>query len=230
VEHITAQEGKRRVTVDEEPSIGMRQRFAMRFGDARGETEKGGARKEVVRKAFNSPFWPFVLVSTSVGQEGLDFHRYCHRVVHWNLPSNPVDLEQREGRVHRYKGHAVRKNVAAQHRAALHHANGDVWRSAFAAAVQTRPPGESEMHPYWIYPGEAKIERCVPNLPMSREVMRLHSLRRALTVYRMAFGHARQEDVIEHLLARVPEEEREALSRAVMLDLSPAHSLDRVEC
>ena len=44
--------------------------------------------------------------STSIGQEGLDFHTYCHAVVHWNLPSNPVDMEQREGRVHRYKGHA----------------------------------------------------------------------------------------------------------------------------
>ena len=63
--------------------------------------------------AYNSPFRPFVLASTSVGQEGLDFHTYSHAIVHWNLPSNPVDLEQREGRVHRYKGHAVRKNVAA---------------------------------------------------------------------------------------------------------------------
>ena len=31
------------------------------------------------------------------------------------LPGNPVDLEQREGRIHRYKGHAVRRNVAASH-------------------------------------------------------------------------------------------------------------------
>ncbi len=35
-----------------------------------------------------------------------------HSIVHWNLPSNPVDLEQREGRIHRYKGHALRKNIA----------------------------------------------------------------------------------------------------------------------
>ena len=36
-------------------------------------------------------------------------------LVHLNLPGNPVDLEQREGRIHRYKGHAVRRNVAAAH-------------------------------------------------------------------------------------------------------------------
>src|SRR3954449_6642208 len=71
------------------------------------------------REAFNSPFRPFVLATTSIGQEGLDFHPYCYRVYHWNLPGNPVDLEQREGRVHRFKGHAVRLNVAHNHAADL---------------------------------------------------------------------------------------------------------------
>nr|WP_270246095.1 helicase-related protein [Coprococcus sp. AM11-30B] len=41
---------------------------------------------------------PFVLATTSIGQEGLDFHNYCCVIMHWNLPSNPIDLEQREGR------------------------------------------------------------------------------------------------------------------------------------
>jgi hypothetical protein len=90
----------------------LRTHFAAPFGQSRGKEESDGVRSDAVRAAFNSPFWPFVLVSTSVGQEGLDFHPWCHAVVHWNLPGNPVDLEQREGRVHRFKGHAVRKNVA----------------------------------------------------------------------------------------------------------------------
>jgi hypothetical protein len=90
----------------------LRGHFAVRFGDEKTDDVKEVSRAEQVRKSFNSPFWPFVLATTSVGQEGLDFHHYCHAVMHWNLPSNPVDLEQREGRVHRYKGHAVRKNLA----------------------------------------------------------------------------------------------------------------------
>ena len=94
----------------------MRARFAARFGvEENPEDGTEPTRSDAIRSAFNSPFWPFVLASTSVGQEGLDFHLYCHAVVHWNLPSNPVDLEQREGRVHRYKGHAVRKNLATVH-------------------------------------------------------------------------------------------------------------------
>ncbi len=106
---LTNEEGFRQIT---KSAFSLRSRFAMRFGTDRGENEQQQVRAEQVRIAFNSPFWPFVLATTSVGQEGLDFHQYCHAVVHWNLPSNPVDLEQHEGRVHRYKGHAIRKNLA----------------------------------------------------------------------------------------------------------------------
>lgn len=61
------------------------------------------------RKAFNSPFLPHVLVSTSIGQEGVDFHRYCDTVVHWSPPESPLALEQREGRVDRFKSYQVRR-------------------------------------------------------------------------------------------------------------------------
>ena len=80
--------------------------FALAFGEdvsreAGPDGDDAKMRKSVVREAFNSPFWPFILATTSVGQEGLDFHLYCRDVLHWNLPSNPVDLEQREGRINR---------------------------------------------------------------------------------------------------------------------------------
>ena len=121
----------------------IRARFALRFGSQ--SPDEGGdlQRSSQVRAAFNSPFWPFVLASTSVGQEGLDFHQYCHAIVHWNLPSNPVDLEQREGRVHRYKGHAIRKNVAAAQRAAAFADDvTDPWDRMFCEAEVGRD-GES---------------------------------------------------------------------------------------
>lgn len=73
-------------------------------------------RESQVREAFNSPFKPFILATTSISQEGLDFHQYCRSIVHWNLPGNHVNLEQREGRIHRYKGYVIRKNVVARYR------------------------------------------------------------------------------------------------------------------
>jgi Helicase conserved C-terminal domain len=196
-----------RLTIDNQRA---RARFAMRYGDEHGgEREETQLRKEAVRAAFNSPFWPFVLVTTSIGQEGLDFHPYCHAVVHWNLPSNPVDLEQREGRVHRYKGHAVRKNVAS-----LIGKNGHApapranpWPDLFKNA-EKRSDRRSEIVPYWVCPieGGAYIERHVPILPLSREAARLPALRGSLAVYRMVFGQPRQEDLLEHLKHTVPEQ------------------------
>jgi Helicase conserved C-terminal domain len=83
-------------------------KFAVAFGTSMAE-DSASVHPEIVRQTFNSPFWPWVLVTTSVGQEGLDFHRYCHSIVHWNVPASPVELEQREGRVQRYKSHAIRR-------------------------------------------------------------------------------------------------------------------------
>jgi hypothetical protein len=229
VDEVTAPRYARRIKVETEP---IRIRFAMRFGDDRSDEEaplaadgtSRGTRKERVRAAFNSPFWPFVLVSTSVGQEGLDFHHYCHAITHWNLPSNPVDLEQREGRIHRYKGHAVRKNVAAAFAdEALRHSDSDAWETAFELGRTGRSLQENDLVPYWLFPGDAKIERHVPALPFSRDVERLYELRRALAIYRMVFGQNRQEDLIAYLLAQIPEDERAGVVEELQIDLSPAH-------
>jgi hypothetical protein len=227
IDEVTAPRYAREINVKPEP---MRIRFAMRFGDDRSDEEpllvSDGAsmatRKERVRAAFNSPFWPFVLVSTSVGQEGLDFHHYCHAITHWNLPSNPVDLEQREGRIHRYKGHAVRKNIADAFGAdALRDEGADVWETAFELGRKGRSQMENDLVPYWLFPGNAKIERHVPALPFSREVERLNGLRRALAIYRMVFGQSRQEDLITYLLAEIPEAERDVIVTELQINLSP---------
>jgi hypothetical protein len=201
----------------------LRGRFALRFGDERGEEERSAQRQGDIRAAFNSPFWPFVLATTSVGQEGLDFHQYCHAVVHWNLPSNPVDLEQREGRVHRYKGHAVRKNVASAHRQAALGDHRDPWAAMFADAASQREAHLSEVIPYWVYtiPGGATIERHVPALPLSRDAARLETLSRSLAVYRLVFGQPRQDDLLAYLQSRFTEEEIHQLFDDLRIDLSP---------
>jgi hypothetical protein len=180
----------------------LRSRFALRFADMKDEGEETLARVGAIRKAFNSPFRPFVLATTSIGQEGLDFHQYCHAVYHWNLPSNPVDMEQREGRVHRFKGHAVRKNVARRFGLRTISAEQpDPWTTLFDAAVAARAPRECDLVPYWVYPleGGAAVERRVPMLPFSKEQTKIKQLQRALAVYRLAFGQPRQEDLMVYL-------------------------------
>ena len=82
---------KARANGTKEKPTAIRSHFAVAFTKGDGK-EKDADRKKSVRNSFNSPFRPFVLASTSIGQEGLDFHNYCRRIVHWNLPSNPNTL------------------------------------------------------------------------------------------------------------------------------------------
>jgi hypothetical protein len=194
----------------------------MRFGDQDVEEGDTPTRADQVRSAFNSPFWPFVLATTSVGQEGLDFHPYCHAVVHWNLPSNPVDLEQREGRVHRYKGHALRKNIATAHGGVTLNGDTDIWSAMFAAARGSRPADHNDLFPFWVTSdGAAKIERHLPALPHSRDLPRIVELRRALVTYRMVFGQNRQEDLLHFLMNQVPESRIAEIIDSCRLSLAP---------
>ena len=197
--------------------------FALRFGQTKIEAEDGRpVSQDIVRGAFNSPFRPFVLTSTSVGQEGLDFHPWCRRIVHWDLPGNPVDLEQREGRVHRYKCHAVRANVAAKWAdlALKQWQHGDdLWELAFELANKAaREAGEHDLVPFWLAPGEHHVERHVPLLSYSREVEAFDRLKRQLAAYRVVFGQPRQEELVALL-------DRAALDLARLrdwaIDLSP---------
>ena len=178
--------------------VRVRTVFALRFGASRTE-EDGHISQDAVRVAFNSPFRPFVLSSTSIGQEGLDFHPWCHRLIHWNLPGNPVDLEQREGRVHRYKGHAVRRNVAAACSldALCEADNIDIWTRLFQVAEKAaRDAGNDDLVPCWIAPGKYRVERHVPIFPYTREVEAFERLKRQLAAYRVVFGQPRQEELV----------------------------------
>ena len=181
--------------------IAFPSRYALRFGSTGRSQEE--ARLPEVRAAFNSPFWPFVLATTSVGQEGIDFHWWCHSIVHWNLPANPVDFEQREGRVDRYKGHAIRKNVAAAQRsAALAPGVSDPWTAVFEAAAAEDHGGLGDLTPYWMYPGDAQLHRRIMAFPLSRDEDRWARLQESLALYRLAFGQPRQEDMLAALQRR----------------------------
>ena len=102
-------------------SFRVRCHVAVPFGGSEHEAETDGirpSRSDELRVAFNSPFRPFLLATTSVGQEGLDFHPWCSQIAHWGSCSSPLDLEQREGRVQRYLGLAGRRQLAVRHGAA----------------------------------------------------------------------------------------------------------------
>ena len=198
-----------------------------------------------LRDAFNSPFLPFVLSSTSIGQEGLDFHWYCHAIVHWNLPWNPVNFDQRDGRIHRFKNHAVRKNLAFdlgfEVLQADQHENP--WTRVFLLADDrlTRSSKTMDgMKPCWLYErGELKspisqaewfpnqfgraatIERHIPMIPLSQDEERYDRLQKSLAAYRLVFGQPRQEDMLRYLQRHFTSEQLAVWISDLAIDLSP---------
>ncbi len=197
---ITKDKGENR-----ERGLPMRTHFAVAFQSTKSDQAQG-IRKESIRNSFNSPFRPFVLATTSIGQEGLDFHYYCRKIMHWNLPSNPVDLEQREGRINRFKCHAIRQNIARAYAGHIQ-VKKDPWHEIFDYAKQQTPPNQSDLVPFWCLPqlsdGQApqiKIERIVPMYAMSKDIGQYQRLTEILSLYRLTLGQPRQEELLQQLL------------------------------
>lgn len=217
--------------------------FALAFGDDvynESVEETGKARKSAVREAFNSPFWPFVLATTSVGQEGLDFHLYCRDIVHWNLPSNPVDLEQREGRINRYDGLSIRRNIGKDFSLeVLDPGKGEnLWRAVFRMLAEKEHGCGRFKHglfPHWIYqkkdvrltnddPGQPIINRHLLFYATSRDCKSYTDLKSKLMLYRLVFGQPRQQDILDRVHLKGQGREPQELTRSLekyMISLSP---------
>lgn len=195
---------------------GMRTYLAIPFTNAKME-EKAVNHTSVIRNAFNSPFRPFVLSTTSVGQEGLDFHWYARKVLHWNLPSNPVDMEQREGRVNRYKCLSIRQRLGEYYK------NLPTWDDIFEKAKEEFKQGYSDMVPYWCLPSNFPIktklvERIILEYPLSQDHGRYERLKKVLSLYRLTMGQPRQEELLEMLASSGLSEES---IKKLLIDLSP---------
>ncbi len=75
-----------------------------RFFPGKGvEVLKGGdhGAKTAAQKRFRRPEGPRVLVCTAAGREGINL-QFARILFNYDLPWNPMDLEQRIGRIHRY--------------------------------------------------------------------------------------------------------------------------------
>ena len=188
----------------------MRISYAVPFAQNKTSVSKDAEkRNNNIRNAFLSPFYPFVLASTSVGQEGLDFHWYCRKVMHWNLPSNPQDIEQREGRINRYQCLAIRRNLAKM----KFNKEAYSWKEIFGNAIaekEKHPEEHSDMVPNWCLLPEwidslkedgiiEWIERIVPQYPMSADGERYKRLIKILSLYRLTMGQPRQEELLDML-------------------------------
>lgn len=207
-------------TFPDKKRVMMRSHYAVGYYNARTNDE-AVARADLMRKAFNSPFRPFVLSTTSIGQEGLDFHYYCRKVMHWNLPANPIDLEQREGRINRYKCLAVRQNIARKYK------DEPDWDAMFEHAAKDLKGNYPDLVPFWCLPNPkenpVRIERIVPMYPFSQDRIRYERIKKILNLYRLTLGQPRQEELISIFDKELIDGQQEEL----YMNLSPYYHQDK---
>ena len=161
--------------------------FAERFTD--DDSDRNAHKKSHqmnLQALFNSPFYPFVIASTSVAQEGLDFHNYCHQIVHWSVPKTPIAFEQREGRIDRFLSHLIRKRIAA-------HSSGEETWVELIDKLKNESNG-NPLVPYWYVPvkdsenAAPQFIRAVNVLPFSKEESHYRKLKTALKEYNYYLG------------------------------------------
>ena len=91
---------------NDEAQAGQRARLVANvrrvYGDTRDET------RDRIMLTFNTPFYPEILIASSVMAEGVDLHLNCRHVIHHDLDWNPSSLEQRTGRIDRLGSKAER--------------------------------------------------------------------------------------------------------------------------
>lgn len=152
-----------------------------------------------------------------MGQEGLDFHLYCRDIVHWNLPSNPVDLEQREGRINRYDGLSIRRNIGNDFLLGTvrPEVGVNVWQSIFRVVTEKKHGSGALSHglfPHWIYQASGAAGADIAARPILRRHLLFYAgsrdrehyvnLKKSLSLYRLVFGQPRQQDILEQILAQ----------------------------
>ncbi len=167
-----------------------------------------------LQQSFNAPFAPFVFATTSMGQEGLDFHHYADKIIHWRLPANPVDFEQREGRINRYHCLALRKKLMEWYGAWETGQDTDVYeifQRAFEKAEKTllqeveNPIVNCGLVPDWVLlkPDKSEsvsIKRYVPYFYLSKTNEDFHKNLKVLQLYRSVIGQTDPEEVMERLM------------------------------
>lgn len=94
--------------VDNRKSLGFAERFTNDNGDNNSHSRK---HEQNLQFLFNSPFRPFMMSASATAQEGLDFHNYSHCMAHFSMPKTPVEYQQREGRIDRFRSHLMRKRL-----------------------------------------------------------------------------------------------------------------------
>ena len=108
--------------------------------------------RDAVQRQFKAS--PSLLLATDAAAEGLNLHHRCRLVVHFELPWNPVRLEQRTGRVDRIgQQRAVHEILLV--------ARDTAERTVLAPLVRRLRASGASGGRTWSLPGESRVAHAV---------------------------------------------------------------------
>ena len=140
--------------------------------------------------------------------------------MHWDLCRNPVDIEQREGRLQRFGGLSIRRAIADQLGDAAMTSRSDdesPW-GKIESMTNEILSDDSGLSPWWVSKN-GMIKRYVFDVPMSEQKHWLQWVKEQRLLYRLALGQPNQEDLVD-LVAKKADITTEMIREAVV-DLSP---------
>jgi superfamily II DNA or RNA helicase len=158
-----------------------------------------------------------ILLATDAASEGIDLQNHCHRLIHYEIPWNPNRMEQRNGRIDRYRQHQT---------VCVHHFVGVGWKE------HPGGPGDLEGDLEFLYRAAVKVENIREDLgkvgpvieQQVQEAMlgKRHSLDTERT--ERSAGEARAVLKVERKIREELERLRARLKESqAILDISPEH-------
>ena len=169
-------------------------RLALLFGGMDPE------QRELVKQEFlHSPDQTPVriLVATDAASEGIDLQLQCHRLVHFEVPWNPNRMEQRNGRIDRYRQPSPE--------VLIYHFVGAGW--------QTAPAGSLEDDLQFLFTAARKVETIRDDLGSVGPVIADQVLEAMLGQRRLLDTATAEQRSPGRTVLRVERELRERLDR-----------------
>ncbi len=177
--------------------LGFASRYTNEIQDSNDHNDNAA---EEVMNAFNGPFYPFVLAVTDTAKEGLNFHTYCRRLIHLNIPDRPAVLIQREGRIDRFRSLVLRQRLAKKD-------NITNWEKAWADENDKNASGNSNgMIPNWYIESNdgPMIEKYYLVTEGTTDRIKVGNIERDAELYKRMLGSFLEKELIDNLSRRYP--------------------------
>ena len=188
--------------------LGFAARYTNEIQDSNDHNDNGA---EEIMDAFNSPFYPFVLAVTDTAKEGLNFHAYCRRLIHLNIPDRPAVLIQREGRIDRFRSLVLRQRLANM----PDFKEWENWENAWIRVVEkdVLNAEDNGMIPNWYIESEGgpNIEKYYLLNEGTDDRIKVGNIERDAELYKRMLGSFLEEELSKNLSRRYPNDKIEKL-------------------